>query len=348
MHACALLHLHRDWAHPCHIRPRTGLAAATAAPGLGLGYLLLPHLPWDWDRTCASCCSAAARSAAASASSSASRARSFAARASDSAAAVSAASTAALRLGSDTAALLQRYCSVTRSAQHKGQREHAACRGRRDSAARHGLGCAGNRGRRTHSRLAPALSRSACASLARTMSSSSCGRRSTSPSHWNRNGQVRPPCHGNARDAPAGGGDGRWTVDGRSMDGRTGRAPRRGGVITSASSSFALVSARANACQAACALRWHGCASMGLRTPGTAGRRRPGLVRSQHKASRHHDWPSRATALAVGPGRTRIGAAACVLRAVPEHVPSRPLAAPPQCGCPPAQRALPRLARLRA
>ena len=50
MHACALLHLHRDWAHPCHIRPRTGLAAATAAPGLGLGYLLLPHLPWDWDR----------------------------------------------------------------------------------------------------------------------------------------------------------------------------------------------------------------------------------------------------------------------------------------------------------
>jgi hypothetical protein len=29
-----LPHLHRDWAHPCHICAGTGLTAATSAPGL--------------------------------------------------------------------------------------------------------------------------------------------------------------------------------------------------------------------------------------------------------------------------------------------------------------------------
>ena len=28
-------HLPRDWAHPCHVCSRTGLAASTSAPGLG-------------------------------------------------------------------------------------------------------------------------------------------------------------------------------------------------------------------------------------------------------------------------------------------------------------------------
>ena len=35
-----LPHLHRDWAHPCHICTGTGLAPATSAPGLGSP---LPH-----------------------------------------------------------------------------------------------------------------------------------------------------------------------------------------------------------------------------------------------------------------------------------------------------------------
>ena len=38
-------HLHRDWAHPCHICIRTGLTPATSAPGLGPP---LPHLHRDW------------------------------------------------------------------------------------------------------------------------------------------------------------------------------------------------------------------------------------------------------------------------------------------------------------
>ena len=61
-----LPHLHRDWAHPCHICTATGLTPATSAPGLelaaatsapGLGSPLahlapgsgrpLPHLHWD-------------------------------------------------------------------------------------------------------------------------------------------------------------------------------------------------------------------------------------------------------------------------------------------------------------
>ena len=38
-------HLHRDWAHPCHICTGTWLAHATSAPGLGP---TLPHLHRDW------------------------------------------------------------------------------------------------------------------------------------------------------------------------------------------------------------------------------------------------------------------------------------------------------------
>jgi hypothetical protein len=39
-----LPHLHRDWAHPCHICIGTGLTPATSAPGLGSP---LPHLHRD-------------------------------------------------------------------------------------------------------------------------------------------------------------------------------------------------------------------------------------------------------------------------------------------------------------
>ena len=38
-------HLHRDWAHPCHIRTGTGLTRATSAPGL---HAPLPHPHRDW------------------------------------------------------------------------------------------------------------------------------------------------------------------------------------------------------------------------------------------------------------------------------------------------------------
>jgi hypothetical protein len=40
----ALPHLHRDWAHPCHICTGTGLAPVTSAPGLGSP---VPHLRRD-------------------------------------------------------------------------------------------------------------------------------------------------------------------------------------------------------------------------------------------------------------------------------------------------------------
>ncbi len=40
-----LPHLHRDWAHCCHICAGTGLTAATSAPGLGSP---LPHLHSAW------------------------------------------------------------------------------------------------------------------------------------------------------------------------------------------------------------------------------------------------------------------------------------------------------------
>ena len=40
-----LPHLHRNWAHPCHICTGTRLAAATSALGLGSP---LPHLHRDW------------------------------------------------------------------------------------------------------------------------------------------------------------------------------------------------------------------------------------------------------------------------------------------------------------
>jgi hypothetical protein len=40
-----LPHLHRDWAHPCHIFAETGLTPATSAPGPGSP---LPHLHRDW------------------------------------------------------------------------------------------------------------------------------------------------------------------------------------------------------------------------------------------------------------------------------------------------------------
>ena len=42
-------HLHRDWAHRCHICTGTGLTPATSAPGLGSP---LPHLHRDWARSC--------------------------------------------------------------------------------------------------------------------------------------------------------------------------------------------------------------------------------------------------------------------------------------------------------
>ena len=225
MHACALLHLHRDWAHPCHICPRTGLAAATAAPGLGLGYLLLPHLPWDGlgspshTCTCASCCSAAARSAAASASSSASRARSFAARASDSAAAVSAASTAALRLGSVTAALLQRPSTKasesTRHAVGGGTRLHAMV-----SAAQETGEGALTRAWRPRSRAlhAPAL-RGRC----RVHPAGGAAPALPTGTETAKSDRHVMETHETHRPAAA-------TVDGRSMDGRwtDGRDGRRG------------------------------------------------------------------------------------------------------------------------
>jgi hypothetical protein len=40
-------HLHRDWAHPCHLCARTGLTPATSAPELGSP---LPHRHRDWSR----------------------------------------------------------------------------------------------------------------------------------------------------------------------------------------------------------------------------------------------------------------------------------------------------------
>ena len=43
-----LPHLHRDWAHPCHICDGTGLTPATSAPGLGSPCCSpLPHLHRD-------------------------------------------------------------------------------------------------------------------------------------------------------------------------------------------------------------------------------------------------------------------------------------------------------------
>ncbi len=47
-----LPHLHRDWAHPCHICTGTRLAPATSAPGLGSP---LPHLHRDWALSCHIC-----------------------------------------------------------------------------------------------------------------------------------------------------------------------------------------------------------------------------------------------------------------------------------------------------
>ena len=40
-----LPHLHRDWAHPCHICTGAGLTPAASAPGLGSPW---PHLHRDW------------------------------------------------------------------------------------------------------------------------------------------------------------------------------------------------------------------------------------------------------------------------------------------------------------
>jgi hypothetical protein len=47
-----LPHLHRDWAHPCHICTRTGLTPATFALGLNSP---LPHLRRDWAHPCHIC-----------------------------------------------------------------------------------------------------------------------------------------------------------------------------------------------------------------------------------------------------------------------------------------------------
>jgi hypothetical protein len=59
-----LPHLHRDWAHPGHIRTGTGLTPPTSAPRLGSP---LPHLHRDWAHHCHICTGtglAPARSAA--------------------------------------------------------------------------------------------------------------------------------------------------------------------------------------------------------------------------------------------------------------------------------------------
>ncbi len=45
-------HLHRDWAHPCHICTGTGLTPATSAPGLRSP---LPHLRQDCAHPCHIC-----------------------------------------------------------------------------------------------------------------------------------------------------------------------------------------------------------------------------------------------------------------------------------------------------
>jgi hypothetical protein len=47
-----LPHLHRNWAHPCHICTGTALAPATSAPGLRSP---LPHLQRDWAHHCHIC-----------------------------------------------------------------------------------------------------------------------------------------------------------------------------------------------------------------------------------------------------------------------------------------------------
>ena len=47
-----LPHLLQDWARPCHICSKTGLALATSAPGLSSP---LPHLCRDWARPCHIC-----------------------------------------------------------------------------------------------------------------------------------------------------------------------------------------------------------------------------------------------------------------------------------------------------
>ena len=52
----ALPHLHRDWAHPCHICTWTGLTPATSAPGVGSP---LPHLHRDWPASSARSCAGA-------------------------------------------------------------------------------------------------------------------------------------------------------------------------------------------------------------------------------------------------------------------------------------------------
>jgi hypothetical protein len=50
--ASQLPHLHRGWAHPCHICTGAGLTPATSAPGLGSP---LPHLHRDWAHPCHIC-----------------------------------------------------------------------------------------------------------------------------------------------------------------------------------------------------------------------------------------------------------------------------------------------------
>ena len=51
-HRNGVPHLHRDWAHRCHICTRTGLTPATSAQGLGPSQ---PHLHRDWARSCNIC-----------------------------------------------------------------------------------------------------------------------------------------------------------------------------------------------------------------------------------------------------------------------------------------------------
>ncbi len=51
-HRNGVPHLHRDWAHRCHICTRTGLTPATSAQGLGPPQ---PHLHRDWAHPCHIC-----------------------------------------------------------------------------------------------------------------------------------------------------------------------------------------------------------------------------------------------------------------------------------------------------
>ena len=330
MHTCALPHLHRDWARACHICTGTGLAAATAAPGLG--YRLLPHLSRGWNRR-------AIRAPAPRAALLRHDRRLQAPAAQPHARGASPRGRATPRRLSPQRRW--RRCAWAALLQRNSQRPKTKA----SESPRHAVG-GGTRLRRklrkAHSlalgaRALALCMRQPCADDVEFILRAAQRSSSTGTETVKSNRHVKETHETRRRR--------------QSMDGRMGRAPRRGGVITSASSSFALVSASVNACQAASALRLHGCASMRLRTPGTARRRRQAssATNTKHQSMKASPLaaPSYSTCRRVWQEAHRRSCVR-VLRAVPENVPSRPLAAPPQCGCPPAPRALPRLARLRA